>query len=316
MLRVVHDQAFDLRGPEADRKARCRAAETGVFTFTPHVYFRNFFVLSLMMTTIIACQGSDHDDDGVAVKTGALGLQCHFSEVQVSEVAYTVTHNGAATKTGIFVANSSSRDEEFSAVIGPLPAGDNYAITLAARAVRTKSKESTDCTGDGSFSVAPNQTTAVAVQLRCGGLRERGPNDNACPSIDSVRAVPSEVEVGHTLSLRGDAHDKDKTLMPLQFIWSASGGMLNDSLMRQANFVCTSAGRFAVRLKITDGDDTCPEESVTLYVKCRASTSGTSGGPSLTFCPVTNPASGGAGTNAPNGTGATGSCPSAAGSPP
>jgi hypothetical protein len=243
-------------------------------------------LLSIILLFAACSSGATGPD----VEVGALGLQCRYGGIEVGDVSYTVMRSGVKVRDGSFVVHPNMRDEEFSAVIGPLPSGDNYTITLTARALRVKSGESSACTGAGGFSVAPKQTTVVAVPLSCGGLKERGPNDNHCPQIDSVRVVPSEIAVGSTLSLRADAHDSDRMFVPLTFEWTAREGILADETTSRASFTCTSApSRPAITLKISDGDDTCPEESVTVYVKCRnppglgnagtlGSTAGTLGG--------------------------------------
>ena len=231
-------------------------------------------VIPLLMLT--GCKSSEEPE--VGVETGALGLQCRYGEIiKVGEISYRITSNGVAVRSGSFIGDLTTREDEFSAVIGPLPTGDNYVIALTARAVRTKSGESTACTGDASFGVAARQTTVVAVTLSCGGLRERGPDDNACPTLDSVRAVPAEAAVGGTLSLRADAHDPDRKLGPLQFTWSAREGVLTEATASRASFMCTTPGRTAITLQITDGDDTCPEESVTVYVRCKNAPAGAAG---------------------------------------
>jgi hypothetical protein len=209
----------------------------------------------------------DASTPDVDVTSGALGLQCKPGEIEVGEVAYTITRSGAAVRTGKFSIDDGHKG--FSAVIGPLPVGDDYTINLQAQALRVPSGDTSDCSGDTGFSVAARQTTVVAITLRCGGVKMRGQDENQCPRIDSVRAVPCELPVGSIVTLRGDAHDVDRKLVPLQFDWTAREGMLTDAMESRASYMCTSPGRQAITLKVSDGDDTCPEESVTVFITCR-----------------------------------------------
>lgn len=237
---------------------------------------RDYRFLRALLGIWLSCSAcTEESAPDVDATTGALGLQCKPGEIEVGEVGYTITRGGASYRTGKFAIDEKKKG--FSAVIGPLPAGDDYVIALEARALRTQSGESSECSGETGFSVAPKQTTAVAITLRCGGLKQRGPDDNQCPRIDSVRAVPCELPVGSIVTLRGDAHDRDRKLSPLHFQWTAREGMLTDATQSRASYMCTAPGRSAITLKISDGDDTCPEESVTVFVNCRAPLSGAAG---------------------------------------
>ena len=211
----------------------------------------------------------------VDMTSGALRLHCKPDEIEVGEVGYTIARGGATLNMGKF--EIAEGKDTFSVVVGPLPVGDNYTINLQAKAVRTRSGATSDCTGEGAFSVAPKQTTVVAVTLSCGGVVQRGKGDNQCPRIDSVRVLPSDCRLGSAVALRGDAHDLDRKLSPLQFEWSAREGSLTGATQSRASYMCTSSGRKAVTLKVSDGDATCPEESVTVFVNCRVPSSGAAG---------------------------------------
>lgn len=199
--------------------------------------------------------------------SGALGLQCDSGGIEVGEVAYSITRRGQIIHSSTFMIGSEG--PRFSTTIGPLPSGNDYSIEMHARALRLSSGESSDCFGEAGFSVAPRQTTAVAVQLSCGGVRERGLNANSCPLIDSVRAQPSEARVGSSLLLSAEAHDNDRGNMPLEFSWTSHDGLLTPVGQQKARFTCTVPGRPTITVKVSDGDDTCPEESVTLVVTCK-----------------------------------------------
>jgi hypothetical protein len=205
----------------------------------------------------------------VEVGMGALSLQCMASDTEIGDIDYVVTRAGAKYRSGSFV--SQGGDQAYLAVIGPLPVADDYTISLHSRLLQVRDGENSDCTGRGSFSVSAGQTTAVTVDLQCGELPEHDDSQNVCPSIDAVRATPSEAALGVRVELRADAHDADKKLTPLQFAWTTQQGLLTDPTQSVAGFTCTRAGLAHVTLKISDGDHSCREESITVVIACRDS---------------------------------------------
>ena len=87
-------------------------------------------------------------------------------------------------------------------MIGGLPAGNGYSITLNA----TATDGITSCLGSGTFNVTAGAITAVSVVLDChqapttGSVSVNGVT-NVCPSIDGVSANPAEVLVGSSIAL-------------------------------------------------------------------------------------------------------------------
>lgn len=253
---------------------------------------------SLIVVALLGLLTACELQEPVAVEStsGALGLQCDSGGIEVGEVDYTIARGAQVIHSGTFAIGTEG--PRFSTTIGPLPSGTDYSITMHARALRLDSGESSDCLGEGNFSVAPRQTTAVAIQLSCGGVRERGLNANSCPLIDSVRAQPSEARVGSSMVLSAEAHDNDRGRAPLTFSWTSHDGLVTQSNQQSARFTCMVPGRPAITVQVSDGDDTCPEESVTLIVTCKP--------PRAQACPA---ASGHAGQGTVGMNGAAGAAP-------
>jgi hypothetical protein len=210
------------------------------------------------------------------VALGLVGLHCRHGEIELSDVAFTLVRGGRLFRTGAFEPQETGTG--FMTTIGPIPV-DNYAINLTADARRDWNNQSTPCTGAASFGVLTNQTTAVAVTLRCLGLAsDTGEIGNECPTIDSLRAVPREAELGQTVTLDADAEDPDGTPMPLVHRWTSTTGTISDSGPDRALFQCERPGKAAITLGVSDGDGACAEENMTVYVHCRERTGGETAG--------------------------------------
>lgn len=227
--------------------------------------FMTLFTVVQSYSLSFGCGGAA--EPGADVNVGALGLQCKpVDGVKVGDVSYTIMRSGVSHRTGSFLM--ADRSDSYSAVIGQLPVAADYSISLYAMAERSDNARAIECTGSGGFSVAARETTVVSVPLRCLGSREHDDSLNVCPTIDSAGVSSSETPVGSSISLRGDAHDPDKTMKPLELAWTSSGGTLGNETGVLAELTCTDVGKLKVTLKISDGDDTCPEESLSLYIEC------------------------------------------------
>ena len=117
----------------------------------------------------------------------------------INTVSYAITGPTASrSRGGINVTNSAT----LSAVIGGLPAGNGYTITLTA----TGTDGTTNCGGSAMFNVTAGTVTKVNVTLDChqpaktGSVAVNG-TINVCPNLDALSASPAEVAVGSSLSL-------------------------------------------------------------------------------------------------------------------
>src|SRR5436190_2170143 len=114
------------------------------------------------------------------------------------------------------------------------------------------------CGGSSTFSVQAHATVPVTVPLTCheaprtGSVAVSGAL-NLCPTIDSLSANPSEVQVGGTVALAAAAHDSDAGPGPLSFAWSTSAGTLSSATGQSSTFTCTAAGTATVTLSVADG---------------------------------------------------------------
>jgi hypothetical protein len=248
-------------------------------------------VLSAGVATVLAAQGvgcSSHDsgaapggsaDNGTSEDVGSAGLAVTLSGSEsVSTVAWTITGpNGASTvvKQGtVDVSNSTT----IRFVVGGLPTGAGYTITLTA----ASNDGTVACSGSAQFAIAPHATTNVSVLMQCNspaadaGSASIGGQTFNCGTANFAAASPSETTVGHSLTLTGSAAGPDPNA--LTYAWSAPSGTFSAPTSATTNFTCTTPGTVTVTLTV--GDGTIPDGGVcsalnttTVQVTCDSVTS-------------------------------------------
>ncbi|MEI9935641.1 MAG: 5'-nucleotidase C-terminal domain-containing protein [Pseudomonadota bacterium] len=191
------------------------------------------------------------------------------SGATLTSVSYTIIGPASYSKTGsLDVSNSST----ISGLIGGIPAGSGYAITLSA----SSTDSSLTCGGSATFNVTARQTTAVSVAVTCkeqprtGSVLVNGAL-NICPVVDSLNVAPSELVVGGSVVVNAAAHDSDAAPSALSYQWTASTGTLSSATAQNPTFTCTTAGNATLTLTVSDGDTTptCAD-SMTATVTCSA----------------------------------------------
>jgi hypothetical protein len=170
----------------------------------------------------------------------------------INSAAYTIVGPNAYSKTGTIDLTSAT---SLSATIGGIPAGTGYSITISATTVDA----SATCSGSSSFSVQARATVTVSVPMTCheaprtGSVMVSGVL-NVCPTIDSLSATPSEVQIGGTVTLVGAAHDSDAAPSPLSYSWTTTAGTLSAASGQTSTLTCTAPGTATVTLAVADGD--------------------------------------------------------------
>ena len=209
-------------------------------------------------------------DDGTGSATIALQVA---GGLTINTVTYSITGPAGFTKSGpIDVSHSTT----VSTVIGGLPAGNGYSITLNATATDGVSS----CLGSGTFNVTAGAVTAVSVVLDCHQAATTGSVSvngalNVCPNIDGVSANPAEVLVGGSIALSATAHDADSGPSPLSYQWQATGGTISNATAQNPTFTCLTAGAASVTVTVSDGDPAAScAPSVTTQVTCTGGVAG------------------------------------------
>ena len=196
------------------------------------------------------CMGGGAGSSVNAQGSGSVEIALQVGGATINTVSYTIT--GPSTQNGVIDVSHSNT---ISAVIGPLPAGGGYTITLTG--VSTDGSES--CAGSGTFSVTAGQTASVTVPLTChqaphtGSISVNG-TVNVCPQIDSLDASPTEVFVGGAIGLAAKAHDADNGPSPLTATWTATSGVFTEASSLDTRFTCTAPGPATITLTVSDGD--------------------------------------------------------------
>ena len=226
------------------------------------------------------CNASSNAPAAPGEATGTVGLELQVGSVTVNTISYDISGNGVH-KTGTIPVQSSTK---IAAVIGGLPPGNGYVITLTA----TAANDSTvTCTGSATFNIVAGTSTAVQVHLECkvpprtGSVNVSG-TINVCPSVDSLSANPSEVSVGNSLALAASASDRDQGPQALSYTWTASGGTLSSTTSAAPTLTCTTPGDVTVQVTVSDGDCTDVASVTVTCSPAPAADAGSAGGSTST----------------------------------
>ena len=256
---------------------------------------------------LVACS-ADQSQPALAGKSlGSVDFALQAAPgVTLNTISYTIIGPASFSKSGSFELSQSTR---IGALIGPLPVGLGYSITLAANSVEGTSS----CSGTASFNVVAHQTTPVAIAFLCheaprtGSVLVNGAL-NVCPSLDAVSANPAEAFVGTAIALSASAHDADAGPSVLGYRWSESSGSLSDPNSPAPIFTCLVPGSALVSVSASDGDllASCADLR-TITVQCTAVADGVGGNSGATSAGAS---AGGVGGSAGAATGGAAGAPS------
>ena len=191
------------------------------------------------------------------------------SSITFQTAGYTITGPAGYMTSGTIGSGAQSN---LSILIGQIPAGNGYTVTLSG-----STSDMTSCRGSAPFNISALATTMVSVHLICHEApRSTGSVSvhntiNICPVIDSINASPATAVVGGTIALGSTAHDSDTGPSALAYQWTSSSGMVAAPAAANATFTCASAGSVTITLTVSDGDPTtgCPAV-MTVPVTCTA----------------------------------------------
>ena len=236
---------------------------------------RRVSVLAILSSAAFLVGGCSEGSPSTATANkagvGSVDIAVVQGGVTLTSVGYTISGPGGFSSTGtINVASSST----ISAVIGGLPAGNGYTITLSA----TGTDGATTCAGSGTFNVTAGAVATVAVTLDChqpaktGSVAVNG-TINVCPVADGLSANPSDVAVGFPVALAIAAHDPDNGPSPLAYAWTAPSGSFSNAASATPTFVCSAPGPVTLTATASDGDATAGcAATMSVVVTCEPST--------------------------------------------
>ena len=222
---------------------------------------------SLSVTGCNGRQGGPATVEGTdSTGTVAFALQLPGGGGTINSANYMITGPNGFTKSGTINLSSSNT---LTAVIGGLPAGMGFQITITA----VTTDGATNCGGSATFSVMAGKTVSVTVPLACTQAPRTGSVSvsgklNICPTIDGISANPAEANVGASIALSVAAHDSDASPAALGYAWQASGpGALSGADTANPTLTCNGAGAVTVSVTVNDSDPACPS-SLTAQVNC------------------------------------------------
>ncbi len=209
-------------------------------------------ILSSTAFVVGSCGGERSSSTTNNAGLGSVEVALAQGGVTLTSVSYSITGPNGFSKSGtINVASSAT----LSTVIGGLPAGNGFTITLTA----TGTDGTTSCLGSATFNVTAGKVTGVSVTLDChqpaktGSVAVNG-TINVCPNLDAISASPAEVAVGSSLSVSAAADDPDHGPSALAYSWTASSGTLTGANTASPTFECTTAGPATLSVTVSDGD--------------------------------------------------------------
>jgi hypothetical protein len=230
-------------------------------------FLRWSFVASLATAALVGgCDGSSNVGGGGSAVSGTGSVRLALllgNGSKVSSASYSISGPGGFTQSGsLDVSNSST----ISGVIGGLPAGSGYTISISA----TSTDGTTSCAGSAGFSVTAGATTSVTIHLTCheapttGTISVNG-TINICPNIDSVSANPP---AGNVITLASTADDPDSGPQPISYSWTTTSGTLSSASAQNPTLTCTAPGVATLTLSVSDGDPGCGTTSFSVPVTC------------------------------------------------
>ncbi len=160
--------------------------------------------------------------------------------------------NGAATVVQSGSVNVSN-SQTVSFVVGGVPAGSNYAITLSA----ASTDGNVACAGSASFNVTARTTTQVSVALQCStSATEAGSvavtaTTYSCATWNSISASPAEATVGNAVTVSASASGPNPSA--LTYAWSAPSGSFDAPSAASSHFTCATPGPVTLTLTVGDG---------------------------------------------------------------
>ncbi|HEY3594505.1 MAG TPA: hypothetical protein VGL13_11545, partial [Polyangiaceae bacterium] len=203
--------------------------------------------------TIAGCGDQGAHSQANESSTGTASFDLNLADGRsIQSASYTITGPNGFTKSGTLGLSASTT---LSAVIGGLPAGTGFHITLTA----STTDSSATCNGSATFDVQAGKTVAVTIAVTCheaprtGGVMISG-TLNLCPTVDGVGVNPAEAQVGGSVALSASAHDSDSAPSALTYAWTASSGTLSNASAANPTFTCTTAGLATLSLTVSDGD--------------------------------------------------------------
>jgi cysteine-rich repeat protein len=208
--------------------------------------------------------GEEHTKSLAGNNTGELRIGLLAGAIDVTEVNYSIQvpeHSAIQGKLPV------AEDGTVSGSVADVPAAEGVLVALTAAGSKGEV-----CSGEGTVTVLPGQTTGVSIVLQCRigdtpvttGTIEITGTFNVCPQVLTATADPTSTET--TSAVASTATDLNMDTLTLK--WSAGAGSFADAAAANTTYTCAGSGE--QELTITADDGKGCTHSKTVKVTCTA----------------------------------------------
>ncbi|HEX8698668.1 MAG TPA: kelch repeat-containing protein, partial [Myxococcaceae bacterium] len=223
-----------------------------------HIHSRLSCLAAVLLLSLSACTS-----ESTGSVQFAASVQQALSASDVTRVKVTVS---ASDMTSLEVELAQTNGS-WSGLISNLPAGTNRSFLAEAFDASGTLRFQGQTSG---ISIAPNQTTALALTLQ--QTPPPAPYGNEAPLIDSLTASPTSVQAGASVSLAATVHDPNAG-DALTLAWSATGGTFSDTTAATTTWTApSSVSIHTLTLTVTDSQGAAVSVSLAINVTPGTST--------------------------------------------
>ncbi|MGA7118719.1 MAG: hypothetical protein WBY94_01410 [Polyangiaceae bacterium] len=171
----------------------------------------------------------------------------------ISTLNWVITGPNGASTVVLSGSETVQNSDAISLIIGGVPSGSGYTITLTG----TTTDGLSMCSGSAGFAVTARTTTNATVAVQCSvpsadaGSLQVGAQVYTCGTLNSISASPSDTNVGNPLSLTSSATAPNGGT--LTYAWSAPSGTFSAPTAANTNYTCAAPGAVTVILTVGDG---------------------------------------------------------------
>jgi hypothetical protein len=185
---------------------------------------------------------------------GSLGVALAIPGGEMlSTLNWVITGPNGASTVVLSGSETVQNSDAISLIIGGVPNGSGYTITLTGITTDGLSM----CSGSAGFAVTARTTTNATVAVQCSvpsadaGSVQVGAQVYTCGTLDSISASPSDTNVGNPVLLTSSATAPNGGT--LTYAWAAPSGTFSAPTAANTNYTCAAPGVVLVTLTVGDG---------------------------------------------------------------
>lgn len=215
---------------------------------------RAMIALALCLTLASCAVGSIGGDE----VGGAVDFNLRLGSYDIARVDYRVTATAGAVVREGSIRLDSDIEGAFRAVIGGIPVGGPYTMSLEAFSPSAAASESgATCSGSAAFTIPSAGARVYSfVLLTCGESDGEIHVDAAltgCPVIERLSALPTTLGSGESSRLSVRALNGES------YRWTSATGEFSAPAESDTDYVCTSIGRQVITIEVDNARCPAPE---------------------------------------------------------